>query len=70
MSTGKTIQIENSINIVFKLFTTIKGEIIVELTNRQAGMQASVHSSKAKQAGAGLTHNTKRYHVRCSYRSR
>ena len=32
----------------FKLFTTIKERIIVKLSSRQAGMQASVYSSKAK----------------------
>jgi len=33
-------------------------------------MQASVHPSKAKQAGAKLTYNTRRHHVRRGYRSR
>jgi len=32
----------------FKPFITIKERVMVELTNRQAGMQASVHSSEAK----------------------
>jgi len=33
-------------------------------------MQASVHSSEAKQAGAKLTYSTKRHHIRLGYRSR
>jgi len=42
---------ENSINTDLKLFTIIKKRIIVELTSREADMQASVHPSEANQAG-------------------
>jgi len=56
--------------MIFKLFTTINKRIIVELSSRQASMQASVHSSEAKQAGAKLTYSTKRHHIRLGYRSR
>jgi len=62
--------LKNSINTSFKFFITIKKRIIVELTSRQADMQASVHPSEAKQAGAQLTYNTKRHQVRCGYYSR
>ena len=46
--TEKMIQFGKSINIVFKLFTTIKEKKIVELSSRQASMQASLHPSKTK----------------------
>jgi len=51
----------------FKLFTTVKERIIVELPSRQVGMQASTHSSKAKQAGVKLMYTTRRYHIQCGY---
>jgi len=70
MNTGKWYSLKNNINIGFKPFTTIKERVIVELTNRQAGMQASVHSSEVKQAGAKLMYSTRRHHVRLGYRSR
>jgi len=36
----------------------------------ETNQQASVHSSEAKQDGAGLTHSAKCYHAWCSCRSR
>jgi len=33
-------------------------------------MQASIHPSGAKQARVKLTYNTRRHHIRRSYRSR
>ena len=39
---------EDNISTGFKLFTIIKERIIVELSSRQAGMQANIHSSEAK----------------------
>jgi len=53
-----------------KFFTIIKKRIIVELSSRQADLQASGHPSEAKQAGAKLTHNAKRYDARRGYHSR
>ena len=44
--------LENNISNGFKLFTTIRERIIVELSRRQADMQASRHLSEAKQAEA------------------
>jgi len=70
MSTEKRCILENSTGNDFQLITIIKERIIVELSNRQAIMQASVHSSKAKQAGAKLTDSTRRHHVRRGYCSR
>ena len=61
--------LENRINSGFKLFTTIKERVIVELINRQAGMQVNVDSSEAKQAEGKLTHSTRRRHIRLGYRS-
>ena len=37
--------LKNIISTGFKLFITINEKIIVKLSSRQAGMQASVHSS-------------------------
>ena len=65
----KMIQLEKQYKYRFQTFTTIKESVIVELTNRQAGMQASVHPSKTKQAGV-LTYNTRGHHIRCGNRSR
>ena len=62
--------LKNSISTCFKLFTIYKKRIIVELSSRQAIMQASVNSSEAKLIGAKLTYNTRRHHVRRGYRSR
>jgi len=62
--------LKDSINAGFKLFTIIKERIIVELTSRQADMQASIHPSEVKQAGMKLTYNTKRHHVQRGYCSR
>ena len=44
--------------------------IIVELLSRQEGMQASVHPSEVKQAGAKLIYSTRRHHVQRGYRLR
>jgi len=55
--------LKNSSSTGFKLYTTTKIRIIVELSSRQVGMQASVHPSEAKQAGAKLTYNTRGHHV-------
>ena len=49
------VQLGKQYNTGFKPFITIKERVIVELTNRQEGMQASVHSSEAKQGEEGLT---------------
>ena len=49
------VQLGKQYKYRFQTFTTIKESVIVELTNRQAGMQASVHSSEAKQGEEGLT---------------
>jgi len=62
--------LKSSISTGFKLYTTVKKEIIAELSSRQADMQISVHSSEAKQARVRLTHSAKRYHARYSYRLR
>jgi len=42
----------------------------VEKDRKKVSEHISEQSSGAKQAGAKLTHSAKRYHVRCSYRSR
>ena len=63
------IVLDNRINIGFKLFTTIKKRIIVELSSKQVSMKASAHSSKAKQAGVKLMYTTRRHHIRCGYHS-
>jgi len=62
--------LKNRINTGFKLFTTIKNRIIVELTSRQANMHADVHPIKAKQPGAKLTYNARRHLIQRDYRLR
>ena len=58
---------EDSSSTGFKLYTTIKIRIIVELSSWQASMQVNVHPNEAKQARAKLTHNTRCHHVRYGY---
>ena len=62
------IVLKNRIITGFKLFTTIKIRIIVELSSKQAGMQASVYPSEAKRARAKLMYSTRRHHIRHGYR--
>jgi len=42
----------------------------VEQDKKKISKHISKQSSGARQARAGLMHSTKRYHSRCSYRSR
>ena len=68
--TDHTIVQVNSIKKCFKLFTAIVIIALIIIEPSEVKQQPSEQSSGAKQAGAKLTYNTKRYHARRGYHSR